>query len=209
VKITKIAKMGKEDKFAVFIDDKLKLIINGESLLSSGINVGQNLTESKLSEIDSLTKSNELYSRAIKYISIRMRSEGEVKQYLKRKSATDEQARKVIAKLKALDLINDENYVRAYIHDKLLQSPASKRKLTYEIRKKQIAESVIEQSLKNDQISDIESLNKLIEIKRRQSKYHDDLKLMQYLVRVGFNYSDVKDAIKNHPIDVEPYTEVI
>ena len=209
MKITKIAKMGKEDKFAVFIDDKLKLIINGESLLSSGINVGQNLTESKLSEIDSLTKSNELYSRAIKYISIRMRSEGEVKQYLKRKSATDEQARKVIAKLKALDLINDENYVRAYIHDKLLQSPASKRKLTYEIRKKQIAESVIEQSLKNDQISDIESLNKLIEIKRRQSKYHDDLKLMQYLVRVGFNYSDVKDAIKNHPIDVEPYTEVI
>jgi regulatory protein len=209
VKITKIAKMGKEDKFAVFIDDKLKLIINGESLLSSGINVGQNLTESKLSEIDSLTKSNELYSRAIKYISIRMRSEGEVKQYLKRKSASDEQARKVIAKLKALDLINDENYVRAYIHDKLLQSPASKRKLTYEIRKKQIAESVIEQSLKNDQISDIESLNKLIEIKRRQSKYHDDLKLMQYLVRVGFNYSDVKDAIKNHPIDVEPYTEVI
>ncbi|HEY4964351.1 MAG TPA: RecX family transcriptional regulator [Candidatus Saccharimonadales bacterium] len=197
MKITKIAKMGKEDKFAVFIDDKLNLIISGESLLSSGINVGQKLTDNDLKSIDNLTKTNDLYSRTLKYISLRIKSEGEVKQYLKRKSASDDQIKTIISRLKRLDLINDEMFVRAYIHDRMLQSPSSKRKITFELRKKQIAESVIEQSLKNDQISDIDSLNKLIESKRRQSKYADDLKLMQYLVRVGFNYSDVKEAIKN------------
>ena len=189
--------MGKEDKFAVFIDDKLNLIISGESLLSSGINVGQKLTDNDLKSIDNLTKTNDLYSRTLKYISLRIKSEGEVKQYLKRKSASDDQIKTIISRLKRLDLINDEMFVRAYIHDRMLQSPSSKRKITFELRKKQIAESVIEQSLKNDQISDIDSLNKLIESKRRQSKYADDLKLMQYLVRVGFNYSDVKEAIKN------------
>jgi SOS response regulatory protein OraA/RecX len=80
----------------------------------------------------------------------------------------------------------------------MLNSPASKRKITYELRKKQIAEEVIERSLNNDQISDIDSLLKMIEIKRRQTKFHDDLKLMQYLVRIGFNYADVKDALKQH-----------
>ena len=45
-------------------------------------------------------------------------------------------------------------------------------------------------------MSDEDSLNKLIEMKRRQTKYQDDLKLMQYLVRNGFNYSDVKKALK-------------
>jgi regulatory protein len=197
MKITKIAKMGKEDKFTVFIDDKLKLIISGESLLASGINVGQTLTDNELKDIDNLTKTNDLYSRSLKYISIRVRSEGEVRQYLKRKSASDEQIKTIVSRLKSLDLINDETFARAFIHDRMLQSPSSKRKITFELRKKQIAESVIEQSLKNDQISDIDSLNRLIESKRRQSKYNDDLKLMQYLVRVGFNYSDVKDAIKN------------
>ena len=94
-----------------------------------------------------------------------------------------------------MSLIDDERFVEAFIHDKLLVSPASKRKIAYELKKKHIAEDIISRSLNNDQISDEENLNKLIEIKRRQSKYQDDLKLMQYLVRNGFNYGDVKRAL--------------
>lgn len=198
MKITKIAKMGKEDKFAVFIDDNLKLIISGETLLSSGINIGQNLDDNKLKELEFSAASNDLYNKALVYISRRLKSEGEIKQYLKNKNAEPIQIKQIVHRLKELDLINDDNYVRAYIHDKTLQTPASKRKIAYELRKKQIAEEVIERSLSNDLISDQESLASLIEQKRRQTKYQDDLKLMQYLVRNGFNYSDVKEAIKKY-----------
>ena len=94
-----------------------------------------------------------------------------------------------------MNLIDDERFVEAFIHDKLLVTPASKRKLSYELKKKHIAEDIISRSLNNDQISDEESLKKLIEMKRRQPKYQDDLKLMQYLVRNGFNYGDVKKSL--------------
>ena len=196
MKITKIAKIGKQDKFAVFIDDKLNLFLSGQALLDSGFSVGTALSSDDLTKLSTRVLSDKFYSKSLKYISLRVRSEGELKQYLKRKGATSDQIAAIVKKLIKLDLINDDNFARAYIHDRMLVSPSSKRKITYELRKKQIAEEVIERSLSNDQISDLDSLARMIEIKRRQLKFRDDLKLMQYLVRIGFNYSDVKDALK-------------
>lgn len=195
MQITRIAKVGKEDKFAVFLDGTLKLFLSGQSILDLGLNVGQKMADEKVQEIKNLSKDDELYLKALKYLNVRLRSDDEIRQYLKRKGATPSQQKVIVAKLKKMSLIDDERFVEAFIHDKLLVSPASKRKIAYELKKKHIAEDIISRSLNNDQISDEENLNKLIEIKRRQSKYQDDLKLMQYLVRNGFNYGDVKRAL--------------
>lgn len=196
MRITKIAKAGKEDEFAIFVDDILKIFLTGQSVLDNGLAVGQEITDSKVKELNELANFDQLYLKALKYLSLRIRSEGELRQYLKRKGASSDQQKKIIQKLKNLDLINDEQFARAFIHDKLNVTPTSMRKISYELKKKYIAEDIIENSLKNEQISDEESLIKLIKIKRRQSKYQDDLKLMQYLVRNGFNYGDVKHAMK-------------
>lgn len=196
MKITRIAKMGKEDKFAVFVDDKLALVLAGQSVLDSGLTVSMTLNSNDIKKLTDQSANNKFYNLSLKYINLRIRSEGELRQYLKRKGADGEQINLVVDKLTGLDLINDDKFALAFIHDRTLNTPASKRKITYELRKKQIAEEVIEKSLSNDQISDMDSLLKMIEIKRRQTKFKDDLKLMQYLVRIGFNYSDVKDALK-------------
>jgi len=201
LEITRIAKVGKEDKFAVFIDGVLKLFLSGESILGQEIRVGQKISDEQVADLSKRANEDLLFLRSLRYLSLRMRSEGELKTYLKKKGADQEQIRSIISRLKSMDLINDERFTAAFIHDKLLASPASKRKIAYTLRNKQIAEDIIEKSLSHDQFSDEESLQKLIAIKRRQSKYQDDLKLMQYLVRNGFNYSDVKRAVKNTASD--------
>jgi regulatory protein len=193
--ITRIAKMGKDDKFAVFVDDILAITLNGQSILDSGLVIGKEVSKDEVDSLNKRADSDKLYGQALKYISLRIRSEGELVQYLKRKGASKIQIAPILAKLKNLDLINDDNYVRAYVHDRMLASPLSKRKISYELRKKQVAEEVIERSLENNELSDKDSLIKMIEIKRRQSKFNDDLKLMQYLVRNGFNYGDIKEAL--------------
>ena len=196
MQITRIAKVGKEDKFAVFIDNVLKLFLSGQSILNNELVVGQKIDEAKITKLNLISNEDQLFLKSLKYLNIRLRSEGEIRQYLKGKGADSNQLANIISKLKSLDLVNDERFSTAFIHDKLLSSPASKRKIAYELKKKRIAEDIIEKSLNNEQISDEDSLNKLIEIKRRQPKYQDDLKLMQYLVRNGFNYGDVKRALK-------------
>lgn len=188
--------MGSEDKFAVFVDDVLKIILSGQSILDLGVVVGQNVTEEEVNEISEYSANEKLYNMSLRYINLRMRSEGELRTYLKRKKATPSQTKQIIDRLTKLGLINDEYYVKAFIHDKLLLRPASKRKIVYELRKKKVSEEIIKSSLDNDQVDDQENLKKTIEIKRNQSKYKDDLKLMQYLVRNGYNYSDVKSAIE-------------
>ncbi len=200
MRITRIAKVGKEDKFAIFLDGTLKLFLSGQSILELGLNVGQEIEGERVQEIKNLSSDDELYLKALKYLSVRLRSEDELKQYLKRKQANLSQQKAVILRLKRMNLIDDERFVEAFIHDKLLLTPASKRKIAYELKKKHIAEDIISRSLNNDQISDEDNLKKLIAIKRRQPKYQDDLKLMQYLVRNGFNYGDVKKAM-SYPAD--------
>ena len=196
MRVTKITKIGREDKFAIFIDDVLKLFLSGQSILKYELSIGQEITEKEINNLNKLAAEDQIFLKALRYLSARIRSEGEIRQFLKRKGATLDQQKSIISRLKKIDLINDERFSEAFIHDHLLVTPSSKRKIAYELKKKQIAKEIIDSSLNNEQISDEDSLKELIAIKRKQLKYQDDLKLMQYLVRNGFNYGDVKKALE-------------
>ena len=49
--------------------------------------------------------------------------------------------------------------------------------------------------LAEDKVDEFEVLKAEVEKKRRQPKYQDDLKLMQYLARQGYTYDDIKRAL--------------
>ena len=196
MKISRIAKMGNEDKFAVFIDDRLKLILDGKTILESNLKINQHISEEELKNIGETKKENDLSLKAIKYLSHRLKTENELKDYLQKKGASKEQIDRLLNKFKELDLINDQRYVQSFIHDKLILNHASKRKINYLLKSKKIAEEIIQQSLENEQISDHQTLKELIQIKKANPKYQDKLKLIQYLVRVGFNYPDIIEALK-------------
>ena len=197
MKVTKIAKIGKQDKFAVFIDDQYLLDLDAEALLNSKLRINQEISEEEFQDLKTNISYYKLYHLSIRYLSRRLKSEGELRDYLKRKQATSDQIEPIVSRLKDLDLINDQKYAVSYIHDRMLLSPISSKKIKLELKKRKIAEDIITNSLRNDQISDIDNLKKLIKIKRKNSRYSDDLKLMQYLVRNGFNYQDVKETLNN------------
>jgi SOS response regulatory protein OraA/RecX len=64
-----------------------------------------------------------------------------------------------------------------------------------ELRKKRIADEIIEEAVGRDEGDEHNALREIIERKRKQTKYQDDLKLMQYLARQGFNYDDIKSEL--------------
>jgi regulatory protein len=196
MKINRIAKIGNEDKFGVFIDNKLRLILDGKTILETNLRLNQSISDQELKKIEELKKNNEFYLKAIKYLSHRQKTENELKDYLKKKGAPEEQIKSILNRFKEMDLINDQRYVQSFIHDKLNLNYASRKKISYLLRAKKIAEEIIKQSLENEQISDHQTLKKLIQIKKSNPKLQDNLKLTQYLVRVGFNYSDVLEALK-------------
>ena len=92
-------------------------------------------------------------------------------------------------------MIDDEKFTEAFVSSRRLLRPAPRRKIIAELRQKHVTGEVIEQVVGNDSSDEQAALLAVIERKRRQNKYQDDLKLMQYLARQGFGYSDIKSAL--------------
>ncbi len=82
-----------------------------------------------------------------------------------------------------------------------LLKPMSRRKLLQELRAKRVPDDVAERALDEDVGDERQVLTDLVARKRKQSRYQDDQKLMQYLAGQGFNYGDIKDVLSGTDLD--------
>ena len=196
MKITKIVQQVKRaDRYNVFVDDKYSFSLSESALLESKIHSGQELTEEQVGEFKKLSADDKLYNQALRYVAMRPRTRWEMETYLDRKKASPVLVEQIVNKLSKIDLLNDEKFARAFIADRKLLRPTSRRKLVMELRKKHVDTDVIEAALAEDTLDERATLSEVISRKRRQTKYQDDLKLMHYLARQGFGYSDIKAAL--------------
>lgn len=197
MKITKIVQqVKKHDRYSIFVDKKYAFSLSESALLESKLVSGQELTREQVEGYKQVSQDDKLYGRALNYVALRPRSVWEVEFYLKRKDSPAPLIEQITNKLLRLGLLDDRKFAEAFVHDRRLLRSASTRKLKLELRKKHIANDVIEQVLRDDETDERAMLKELIVKKRQQSKYRaDDMKLMQYLARQGFSYGDIKDAL--------------
>lgn len=196
MKITAIKQQVKRaDRYSIYGDEKYLFSFSESELLSSGIRIGQELDEDRLSELKDKAVIDKAYDRAINLVSRRPRSEWELRDYLKRKEYEPQVSGVVIEKLRERGYANDEDFAKRWVDSRRLLKSISKRRLSQELRQKRISDDIIQQTLEADQTDELEILKQLVEKKRSQTKYKDDLKLMQYLARQGFSYDSIKQAM--------------
>ena len=196
MKITAIKQQAKRaDRYSIFIDGKYSFSLSETALLESGINSGQNLEKGQVREFKQKSADDKIYQQALRYVSLRPRSVGEMELYLTyKKQASPSLSESILNKLSNIGLLNDEKLAGMFVNDRLLFRPTSLRKLSAELKKKKISQEIIDRVLAEH--NDDSTLNLVIASKRRQKKYQDDEKLMQYLARQGYGYSDIKAALK-------------
>jgi regulatory protein len=198
VKITNIKQQVKRtDRYSVFVDDKYAFSLSETALLESKIASGDQLTAGQVQDFKKLSEDDKLYSQTLRYIALRPRSKWEIEFYLQRKKAEPDQTESILNKLSVIGLIDDEKFAKAFVSDRRLLKPSSRRKLILELRKKRIADDIIQTAISDESSDEHTALLEVIARKRRQTKYQDDEKLMQYLARQGFNYSDIKAVLND------------
>jgi regulatory protein len=196
MRITAIKQQLKRtDRYSVFVDGKYTFSLSETALLESKLHSGQELTKSQIREYKQLSEDDKLYNRTLRYVALRPRSKWELETYLERKKASPALTKTILNKLSKAGFIDDEQFAQAFVNDRRLLKPASRRRLVAELRKKHIADSTIERVVGSDTVDELATLRSVIERKRRQTKHQDDKKLMQYLARQGFNYGDIKQAL--------------
>lgn len=195
MKITAIKQQAKRaDRYSVFVDDKYSFSLSEGALLESKLVSGQELSKEQIGEFKQISAEDKLYNQALRYVAMRPRSVWEIEFYLERKKASPPLVKEILNKLSIIGLLDDKKLAKAFVNDRKLLRPTSRRKMIMELRKKHISQDVINEVIGSGD-GDDEALATVIAKKRQQAKYQDDLKLMQYLARQGFNYDDIKQAL--------------
>jgi regulatory protein len=196
MKISDIKQQVKRaDRYSIYIDDKYAVSFSESELLKLGIRVGQELSSSEFEKLKTDAVLDKAYDRSLNLISRRPRSEWELREYLKRKESEPEVIDATIARLAERGYVDDMEFARRWVASRRLLKATSKRRLNQELRQKRVSDDVIDQVLGEDETDEREVLRELVERKRKQTKYQDDIKLMQYLSRQGYNYDDIKSAM--------------
>lgn len=197
MRVTNIKQQVKNPhRYSVFLDESYSFSLSDESLLSSGLHVGQELSESAAAALQETAVEDKALAGAVAMIARRPRSVWEMTTYLQRKGHNQALIEKIITRLQEKRYLNDEAFAVAWVANRRLLKASSKRKLQQELRQKRVADDVIERCLAADTTDELAVLRELIERKRTQTRYQDRTKLMQYLSRQGFSYGDIKAALE-------------
>ena len=128
-----------------------------------------------------------------KYIKIKLRSEYDIRNNLKKYDVDED---RIIKNLKKHNLINDKLFARSYIHDKILLSSDGPNKIKNSLVKERIDLSIIENEMESiDKEQIIEKLEKLM-IKKINSntKYTNSIlktKLLNHFLNLGYEKNDI------------------
>lgn len=199
MKVTSIKQQAKRaDRYSIFVEGKYAFSLSESALLESKLASGQELSKEQVHEFKKLSADDKLYNQTLRYVAMRPRTRWEIEFYLQRKQASPARINIILNKLSIIGLIDDERLAQMFVNDRRLLRPASRRKMLADLRKKHVADTTIQKVLGTDTRDEMTALAEVIKRKRRQSKYQDDLKLMQYLARQGFNYDDIKHGLQSH-----------
>lgn len=168
--------------------------------------------------IEEENKYYETYNEIVKFINKKIRSEKEIKDIMNKKQIDDANQEKITKKLKELNLINDNIYAKAFIHDRIQFSNDGINKIKKELINNEIDETIIDEELdKIDKEELKEKLKKLINKKlNTNTKYSTKLikqKILNNLINLGYNREDIneildKKAMNNNEILKKEYEKL-
>lgn len=219
MKITNISiQVKNKDRVNISVDEKYRFSLDIYQVGELGIKVGKEYTDQELTELENESQFGKLYGRALEYTMMRPHSSKEVKDYLWRKTRTTRirvqetgeirerpgvsqvLADRVFDRLVEKGHLNDANFARYWVENRQQRKGISSRKLVNELRIKGVDTTVISEAMHNSPRDEKSEILKIIEKKR--NKYDDEQKLIGYLMRQGFSYGIIRDAL-NDPGDYQ------
>ncbi len=203
MKITAIkAQVKNTERVSVYLDGKYSFSLAQSQLLDLRLHSGMEIGEQQLEEFKKASDYGKLFERVMNYVMIRPRSIREVRDYFWRKKADPGMGDQIIQKLESRGYLDDAAFAKSWVRARQLTKPVSKRRLQAELIQKGVASELIEQAITGDgDYDEHEALREIITKKRRQTRYQDEQKLMQYLARQGFSYDVIKSTLAEVSIE--------
>lgn len=180
----------------VYLDGKKSFTIAKSIALE--LKKGQELSLDQIKELKDRSLEEQIYQQALRLISIRPRSEAELRNRFHRKKVQTETQDMVIARLREQDFVDDNAFARSWVENRLTFRPRSAWAIKQELRKKGVSNDAINAALE-DFDDEEAAYQAALKVSRKMAGMPRDLffqRLAAYLSRRGFQYSTVSPVVK-------------
>lgn len=133
---------------------------------------------------------------ALRYLTVRMRSEQEMREYLRKKQVPEEESDEIIAYLYSYRYLDDAQFAESYIRDKLRFNPCGRLKLSMALKDKGVDAFVIEDALAEEYPAEMEQELLQKDYERCQGKGKTYQQAMRYLYGKGYSASLLSDLAR-------------
>lgn len=202
-KITNLKQgIKRPNRVNVFLDGAFAFSLDVAQVVDFRLRVGQEITPAKANELTRASIFGKLYQRTLEWVLVRPRSIKETREYLFRKIAPSQDTTQnegamsegIIKKLIKKGYLDDRKFAEYYIENRFIKKGISRRRLELELRKKGLNQELINQTFTASSRDDVAEIKKIIA--KKQGRY-DEQKLMQYLIRQGFDFELVRNLVRS------------
>lgn len=197
MQITEIKKIGRGDRYSIFIDDVFDGTLEAEILVKHKLKTGDEIGEEQWRQIKLENGKLSAFSRAVGYIEKSLKTQKQLQTYLKEKGFLQESIDDAVQKLREYGYIDDKVYAENYI--KTYKDKKGKIKLKFDLLSKGVAADVIEEALQEfvDEDEQYAACEKLLKkyVKNKPQDIKLKSKAYAHLFSKGFSGDIISRAI--------------
>ncbi len=201
VQITKIEiQKTRKDRVNIFVDNEFFCGTQLYVVVKNRLKEGQEIEEEQLTHIIVESEKNDALNKVAKVLEKSLKTEKQIRQYLKTKGFSEPTIEEVISKLLEYKYIDDESYMESYIRS--YSKKYGKQKLKAELLLKGIKKDIIEARLEEFE-SPEEVLFKLSDkfMKNKEATLQNMQKLRMHLASKGFTWDEINSAVNKYRRD--------
>jgi len=189
---------GRGKRVNIYLDDRFAFSLEAEVAVREGLKVGQELATDTIETLARLDSVQRCLNVATRYLSYRPRSESELRERLCQRGFDSDSVEVVLGRLREQGLVNDVDFAQFWQGNRQSFSPRSRWLTRRELRRKGVAEEIIDQVV--SAASDDDSAYRAALGRARRLPVSDyqgfRRRLGGYLKRRGFSYGVINNTVE-------------
>jgi regulatory protein len=185
-----------KDRVNVYLDGRFAFGL--AAIEAAHLQVGQVLSDTDVTRLQKKDEIERAYERALNFLSYRPRSEAEVRRNLRGKNLEEDVIEAAIERLTQAGLLDDREFARYWVDNRVQFKPRGVRALRQELWKKGVPDAIIAEAIESVDEQDL--ARRVAEKGARRMAYLEPRdfrrKLSAYMARRGFSYTVIKPLVE-------------
>lgn len=186
----------------LFVDGKFVVGLDLETVVKEKLEVGRKLSEKEIKSLVELSGRRKIFDKVFKFLSYRPRSQKEVRDYLIKRKVAEEEITDILKELSEKKYLDDEEFARWWVEQRMMFRPKGHRALEMELRQKGVAKEAIAELLDRylAEGGNEQELAKKVAEKKLKTLSHLPVwdlrqKLVAVLARRGFSWEIIDQVV--------------